>query len=271
MKSLLHVCFLCLLLWSKPVWAQTTDEKAQSAYLTANDAYEKGNYTEALSYLKQARDLLGKTNSKIQYLLVKVLLNAKEYPAADAELKTYFAVTPEIARDARYDEMVKNVVFVERMRKESQEREAVQTKKRSDDSLAALQQQRLASFERMRNLRVIIPENQRRITGKKAKGWLTMLASIGLFGGFIAQEISNKDSNKDSDASLPVIAGVGTGVLIMCSISSFSNAKNLRRTNKFYRQELERLETNSTKKQITLSPYYTPYQQTAGLAVRMRF
>ncbi|MFD2573553.1 tetratricopeptide repeat protein [Spirosoma soli] len=271
MKSFVHLCFLCMLL-SGSSFAQTTDEKAQSAYLTATDAYEKGNYMEAVNYLKQARDLLGKTNTKIQYLLVKTLMDAKDYSAADAELKSYFEVTPEKARDARYEEMVKSVVFVEKMKKDEQEREAMRVKKKSEDSVAILQRERLTSFERMRKLRVDISENQRRASGKTVKGVISLLIGAGMTAAGLSMVATADESGDESQIAPSMITfGVGFTIFITPILSSFPKAKKLRRTNKFLKQELDRLESQGIKKQITFTPFYTPRQQAAGLVLRMQF
>ncbi|ADB40809.1 outer membrane protein assembly factor BamD [Spirosoma linguale] len=279
MKHLVHACFLYLLLLGSSSFAQTTDQKAQSAYLTANDAYEKGNYMEAANYLKQARDLLGKTNTKIQYLLVKALMDAMDYLAADAELKTYFEVTPETLRDDRYNEMVKNVVFVEQKRKQQEDEKERIFREQEQNRLQQTKQAELTRLRtiydsklRISDLKLKIPQNQRRVSGKTVKGVVMTFVTVGFAYYFLSSGTSKDNNLSKNDGTLDAVVGsIGTSLFLLCTISSFHNAKRLRRETRELRQELDGLEGSDNQKQISFTPFYTPHLQTAGLAFRMRF
>jgi TonB family protein len=113
----LPVIFLIFLLLSvTPIHAQSPEILAKSAVMNAEEAYSNGQYSDCLSYLKDAETNLGKTNSRIQYLKVKALMakgsedrnNKTIWLNAKNELKIFFDVTPPDKgyNEEKYNEMV---------------------------------------------------------------------------------------------------------------------------------------------------------------------
>lgn len=109
----MKVFFKCVLLatllgvYTISVWAIPKDLIAESEYTLAENKFNARNYNAALEHLTNARALLGKTNSNIQYLLVKSHWELGQYHPAKKELEGYFEVTPQNAADPdRFKEMV---------------------------------------------------------------------------------------------------------------------------------------------------------------------
>lgn len=86
--------------------AQDADVKAQALYMSAETAYNDGNYSKTVDKLTEAVQALGKSNAKIQYLLVKALIEQKQYNEAKAELNRYFEVATTQKGSEKYKEMI---------------------------------------------------------------------------------------------------------------------------------------------------------------------
>jgi hypothetical protein len=75
--------------------------RAQGRYYSAKEAFEKRQYDEAARMLLESRQMLGgKSNVRLQYLLVLSLYNAKRYAAAQTEMNTYLEL--EVNSKDRY-------------------------------------------------------------------------------------------------------------------------------------------------------------------------
>ena len=88
--TLILIFFTCL-----SISAQTNDEKARTKYLQAKEAYSQGKYNYAASYLVDAKLLLGKTNIKIQPLLVKCFVQLGNWSVAKHAVQEYYALNPD--------------------------------------------------------------------------------------------------------------------------------------------------------------------------------
>lgn len=75
--------------------AQTTSEQARVAYRAAEAASEQGRFAEAVEQLDKAVRLLGKTNIRIQPLLIECLFKVKDYVRALKEIETYLTLNPD--------------------------------------------------------------------------------------------------------------------------------------------------------------------------------
>lgn len=102
MRTLLSTFFFLLI--SFQIFSQSNDDKARLAYMNADEAFNKGDYKECVSKLNTAIGLLGKTNVKIQYLLIKSYFQLKDYGQAKAEMKKYFDLNPP--KDEGYNEIL---------------------------------------------------------------------------------------------------------------------------------------------------------------------
>lgn len=87
--------------------AQSNDVLAKSYFLKAQENYSEGNNASALVNLDKTLKYLGSTNAKIESLYVKIMLNRKDYMAADYHLKTYFELADESRSD--YIEMLNHL------------------------------------------------------------------------------------------------------------------------------------------------------------------
>ena len=83
--------------------------------LNAEEAYNNENYDECFNYLRETEKILGKTNSRIQYLKVKAYMgwagksqtDIRLWKDAENELKRYFDITSEKdAAPEKYNEMI---------------------------------------------------------------------------------------------------------------------------------------------------------------------
>ncbi len=81
-----------------------SDLKARELYAAAVASHEKGNFASSVSNLMEAIRLLGRTNIRIQPLLVRSLFGMKDYPNAEKEVTAYFSLSPDSAL-AEYAEM----------------------------------------------------------------------------------------------------------------------------------------------------------------------
>jgi TonB family protein len=94
MKTKLIFSFL-LLCFTSAFFAQTNDEQAREKYIKAKEAYNNGKYQNAVSYLVDAKLLLGKTNMKIQPLLAKCFAKLENWSIVKIAIKDYYALNPD--------------------------------------------------------------------------------------------------------------------------------------------------------------------------------
>lgn len=94
MKTKLITLFL-ILCFSSGITAQTNDTQARQKYMQAKEAYSQGKYNYAASYLVDAKLLLGKTNVKIQPLLVKCFVQLGNWSVAKLAVKEYYTLNPD--------------------------------------------------------------------------------------------------------------------------------------------------------------------------------
>jgi len=90
MKSLICTALVCFLL-PLALFGQASGFRAQGRYYSAKEAYEKGQHAQAAQMLLESREFLGgKSNIRLQYLLVRSLYNAGQFKAAQAEMAAFF-------------------------------------------------------------------------------------------------------------------------------------------------------------------------------------
>lgn len=105
---------ICIKLFiPQQVVAQDNTILAQSHYYKAEQAYNIGEYDEAIKFLEKAEGYAG-TNHLIQYLKVKSLYMNKDYIAAKQAMKVFFdVIDPGLQSSSQYKEMVMLVADVE--------------------------------------------------------------------------------------------------------------------------------------------------------------
>lgn len=84
--------------WAGNAHASASGLRAQGRYYSAKEAYEQRRYDDAARMLKESRMMLdGKSNKRLQYLLVMSLYNAKRFRDAQEEMNFYL----ELESDAK--------------------------------------------------------------------------------------------------------------------------------------------------------------------------
>ena len=142
-------------------FAQSNDLEARVACLKGEEEYDSGNYSKAITYLQEAKSILGETKPRIQYTLVRALKAAGRYAQAKKELKVFFDITPEDNSGDHFLEMVKNIADLnEYARLEEEKVRAAQVQ----------EQQRLAAIEREKREREIERlEEQRKAEARRVE------------------------------------------------------------------------------------------------------
>ena len=106
--------FLCFNLLIHPqIFAQDKNVLAQSQYYKAEEAYNAGNFDDALKYLNKAEEYSG-NNHLIQYLKVKSHYMNRDYIAAQQAMAIFFdIIDPDLQNTSKYKEMVMMVADIE--------------------------------------------------------------------------------------------------------------------------------------------------------------
>ncbi len=99
------ITLLIVLSFCSGITAQTNDEQARQKYMQAKEAYNQEKYNFALSFLIDAKFLLGKTNVRIQPMMAKCFAKLENWYAAKNAIKNYYALNPDKSL-VEYAEMV---------------------------------------------------------------------------------------------------------------------------------------------------------------------
>jgi outer membrane protein assembly factor BamD (BamD/ComL family) len=82
------------------IFAATTQaQTARDTYLAAQQAYENGNYTTAVTQLNETERLLGATNVRIEYLKAMCYYQTRDYEKCVSAADRYFAFKPAQGED----------------------------------------------------------------------------------------------------------------------------------------------------------------------------
>jgi len=113
----LLICFTLLFSFTphiEPAHAIPKAVKAKSEFMLADKLFNQGNYAGAIEHAEKAKTLLGKSNSRIEYVLTKAYNDQGMYDKALAALEVFFNVTPEsMSGSDEYNEMVSLYAEVE--------------------------------------------------------------------------------------------------------------------------------------------------------------
>jgi outer membrane protein assembly factor BamD (BamD/ComL family) len=85
---------LILLFVSLGLHAQTSQDLAREAYVNAETAYTNQKFDECVSNCKSIIELMGNTDSRIQYLLSKALFQLQDYAQAMVQIQKFFDLNP---------------------------------------------------------------------------------------------------------------------------------------------------------------------------------
>ena len=140
MRTIYLLIFFTLLLSFAPdarfAYAVPKSVVAKSEYLMAEKLFNQGDYSGAINHAQKAKGLLGKSNSRIEYLLTNAYHGRGDYGKAMASLEEFFNVTPESLSDTEeYSKMVSLYSELELLLQKQQEKlEAIAEKKRKDEA-----------------------------------------------------------------------------------------------------------------------------------------
>ena len=99
-----NVIVLLYILITASCIAQSNSDKARANFISAQEAFNNGDFQLSINNLNNAITLLGSTNVRIQYLLVKSYYGLQDYQKAKEAIQKYFGLKPP--EDAGYNEML---------------------------------------------------------------------------------------------------------------------------------------------------------------------
>ena len=135
----LLICFTLLLSFTpitRSAHAAPKSVIAKSEYLMAEKLFNQGDHSDAIKHALKAKKLLGKSNSRIEYLLTSAYNAQGEYGKAMASLEDFFNVTPESSSGTEeYNEMVSLYSELEvLLQKQIEKQEAIKENKKKDEA-----------------------------------------------------------------------------------------------------------------------------------------
>ena len=75
--------------------------------MLAEEFFNKESYDAAIQHAEKAKSILGKSNSRVEYLLTKAYYQIKNYEKALDAIEVFFELTPESESGSKaYNEMV---------------------------------------------------------------------------------------------------------------------------------------------------------------------
>jgi tetratricopeptide (TPR) repeat protein len=114
LSSIFIILLFTLLLGVNSAEAIPASVKAKSEYLLADRLFNDGDFTGAIKHAEKSLAILGKTNSRIQYLLTKAYVATDQPDLAFAAIESFFEVTPEsMSGSDQYNEMVEQYSIIE--------------------------------------------------------------------------------------------------------------------------------------------------------------
>jgi hypothetical protein len=118
-KKMKHISLLIFaVLFALVVMGQDAQTMAKATYLVAEEAYSSGNFQRAYDKLIETEKHLGQTNSKIEYLKVKSLMELKEFTKAKTALSKYFDTVKD-KESEKYNEMLQLLGSIDDLEKQS--------------------------------------------------------------------------------------------------------------------------------------------------------
>ena len=135
----LLVCFTLLLSFvpnTRSAYAVPKSVIAKSEYLMAEKLSNQGDHSGAIKHALKAKSLLGKSNSRIEYLLTNAYHAQGDYDKAMAAMEEFFNLTPEsLSGTEEYNEMVSLYSELEiLLQKQIEKQEAIKEKKKKDEA-----------------------------------------------------------------------------------------------------------------------------------------
>ena len=108
------ILLFTLLLGVNSAEAIPASVKAKSEYLLADRLFNDGDFVGTIEHAEKSLTILGKTNSRIQYLLTKAYVATDQPDLAFTSIESFFEVTPEsMSGSDQYNEMVEQYSIIE--------------------------------------------------------------------------------------------------------------------------------------------------------------
>lgn len=108
MRRSLFLLVFAVLFAPITVPAQSSAFRAQGRYYSAKEAYESGRFADAARMCRESRDYLaGRSNLRLQYLMVSALYRSGQFKEAQKEMELFFEIDGHDKDDAAWKEREK--------------------------------------------------------------------------------------------------------------------------------------------------------------------
>ncbi len=138
---IIYLLVCCTLLLSftpntRSAYAVPKSVIAKSEYLMAEKLFNQSDHSGAIEHALKAKSLLGKSNSRIEYLLTNAYNAQGDYGKAMMAMEEFFNVTSEsLSGTEEYNEMVSLYSELEiLLQKQIEKQEAIKEKKKKDEA-----------------------------------------------------------------------------------------------------------------------------------------
>lgn len=87
-------------------FSQSSNFRAQGKYYSAKERYESGNYSSAIQFVNESKELLSGSNYQLQYLHVLSAYNLGKYKEAQNQMSRYFNLLDGVEERKRFSKGV---------------------------------------------------------------------------------------------------------------------------------------------------------------------
>jgi tetratricopeptide (TPR) repeat protein len=116
----LLICISISLTFQTSAFAVPKAVKAKSEYMLAEQFYNEGKFQDCIKHALIAKDTLGKSNSRIEYILTSAYYKNNQFDKAMTSVNLFFELTPESASGTKqYNEIVELYSKIELANKKS--------------------------------------------------------------------------------------------------------------------------------------------------------
>lgn len=172
--------------------------QARAYYFVAEEAYENKNYTDALSSLKKAEELRGRTDARFLALEVKILVGLRRYGDAKTKLDKFYNSGPSVKLER---EMAPILVAIDKNIEKEKQRKIAEEQARLERERKAIARQKAAEQRRLQRLeeeriaaeKKRIEEEKKRIAAEKVAAMWRRSAERGQSAEVVWQKTYDSD------------------------------------------------------------------------------
>lgn len=118
--------------------AQVNEQEAFKAFKQARAAYNNGDYETSSRLLSKTKELLGRTNIRIQPMLIKSLVKTRNWSQAQTEVENYYALNPSTDL-VEYQEITTLKVQIDKQVEAEKRRQRAAARRKEAARLAAIE------------------------------------------------------------------------------------------------------------------------------------